>query len=580
MSEFFGLPPVDLAVVLAYFLATTLVGVWLVRKVRSATDFFMPRRYGKAMLMMASFGAGTSADQAVAVAAKSFQSGLSGIWYQWLWLLGTPFYWIVGVILRRSRAVTVADMVESRFDRSFAMLYACIAVVHITVNMGVMLKGSGAVIAATSGGLIDPNLAIAAMTAMFLFYGVCGGLAAAIVTDFFQGILTIFFSFLLLPYALSAVGGMSGLRAAVHDPSMFSLVADKEINLFYVLVISVNGLISIIVYPNMMGVCGPSKNEFDSRFGLVSGNFVKRICTMAWCLTGLAAAGYYARHPGVQADQIYGLMARDFLPSAMTGLLGLFVSGVLASVMSACSAKMINCAALFTQNFYRAIRPARPERHYVWVGRAVSAASVAGGLLFAYYVESVVKGLEILWCIIPATGMVFWIGLVWRGATVAGAWAGVLAGLVAWWLSVQSFFLTWLRGLPIEREWSLIVASDRIADGMRQTVYSMSLPWQMVLFLSSAAAACILASWFTPKVAVEKLDRFYALVRTPVQPGEVLTQSCRLPAGIEPAPRRNLIPCKSIELPVPTPTTVLGVLAGSAVVAAMIGGFYWFTQAS
>ena len=47
------------------------------------------------------------------------------------------------------------------------------------------------------------------------FVWLAGGLGAAIVTDFIQGILTILFSFLLLPFVLGAVGGMTGMRETI-----------------------------------------------------------------------------------------------------------------------------------------------------------------------------------------------------------------------------------------------------------------------------------------------------------------------------------------------------------------------------
>ena len=51
-----------------------------------------------------------------------------------------------------------------------------------------------------------------------------------------------------------------------------------------------------------------------------------------------------------------------------------------------------------------------------------------------------------------------------------------------------------------------------------------------------------------------------------------------LPEGREPAPRRNLFPCKSFEIPVPSRAAVVGFLIGWGIVGAMIGGFYWVTR--
>ena len=98
----------DISVITLYLIGVTLIGVWLARKIKNSADFFMPRRFGKAMMIMFSFGTGTHSDQAVSVAAKSFTNGLSGIWYQWLWLPVTPFYWLIAPVFRRFRAITTS----------------------------------------------------------------------------------------------------------------------------------------------------------------------------------------------------------------------------------------------------------------------------------------------------------------------------------------------------------------------------------------------------------------------------------------------------------------------------------------
>ena len=65
-----------------------------------------------------------------------------------------------------------------------------------------MLKGSGAMITAISGGAIGELTAITTIIVLFTLYGIAGGLTAAIITDFVQGILTVVLSFLLLALRL------------------------------------------------------------------------------------------------------------------------------------------------------------------------------------------------------------------------------------------------------------------------------------------------------------------------------------------------------------------------------------------
>ena len=121
-----GLHWIDVAVVVVYLFGITILGLWMGSRISELNDYFMPRKFGKGMMMMHAFGTGTASDQAVTVASATFRGGLSGIWYQWLWLFVTPFYWLIAPIFRRFRAITTADVYELRFDRSVAILFACV----------------------------------------------------------------------------------------------------------------------------------------------------------------------------------------------------------------------------------------------------------------------------------------------------------------------------------------------------------------------------------------------------------------------------------------------------------------------
>jgi len=561
-----GLHIADVFVLGLYLLGVTVIGVWAARRIKNVADFFMPRRFGKAMMMMHAFGTGTHSDQAVSVASKSFTNGLSGIWYQWLWLFATPFYWLIAPVMRRFRAITTADVFEARFSPSVAMLFAVVGMLNLAINIGIMLKGSGAVVHASTGGLVSSNVAIAVMTVMFVVYGIAGGLGAAIITDFIQGVLTIIFSFLLLPFVLNAVGGLGGIRAAIPNPDeMFSLVAPGEIGLFYIIVIAFNGLVGIVTQPHTMGNCAAGKTEMEGRVGWMFGNFIKRVCTVAWCLTGLAAVVYFIGRD-VEPDHIFGLVAAEFLPEILPGMLGLFLAALLASVMSSCDSFMIASSGLFTENIYKRLTPDKTQKHYVFVARITSLLIVTGGVAFAYSLPNVVKGLEIFWKISPMMGIAFWLGLFWRRTTVAGAWATTLTAFGLWWLTEQGFFISWLGGLPVAESLRFVFIKNGTPE-----IY---LPWQMVFYLTAGLIAGIVVSLFTKPVAREKLDNFYALVRTPVKPGEQVPAPCTLPSDAVVPEKRNIFPNTSLEIPIPSLTSVLGFLAGWGCVAGIIYSVY------
>jgi Na+/proline symporter len=559
-----GVNWVDWLVIIGYLVGITLVGIWAVKKVKSSVSFFIgDRKFGKVMMMFFTFGAGTHSDQAVSVAAKSYRVGVSGIWYQWLWLFCTPFYWFLAPMFRRMRAVTVGDFFNARYGRGVSVLYALVGMLQLTVSIGVMLKGSSAMITAVSGGKINANTAVWAMTVMFIIYGIAGGLSAAIVTDFIQGILTIVLSFLILPFALSEVGGLSGLRETIADASMFEIVAPSEITAFYIAVISLNGLIGWVTQPQSMALGGAGSTGMEGRVGVMCGILFKRVCTIAWVLTGLCAVGLYMGRD-VDIDHVYGLMAHNLLPKVAPGLVGLFIASMLAAVMSSCDALMVCSSALFTENIYKPlIAPGRQDKHYMRTGRVVAVLVVLCGIFFAYQLENVVQGLEIFWKVAAMMGIPFFVGLFWRRATSAAAWVSTIA-------SFAVLLFTSKINMFGKVLWDFnAVFADRLPEFMRWEG-QLYLPWQMIIYLVVGLIAAIVVSVFTKPEKKEKLDKFYQCIRTPVRAGEGETKAFTLPEGVEPAPRNVWLDHPDFEIPKPTLVGVVGFLAGWAAVGALI----------
>ncbi len=573
-----GLHIADWFTLLVYLAGITALGMWMSKTIHNTTDFFVGgRRYGKWLQTFFTFGAGTHSDQAVGVAAKTFVTGMSGIWYQWMWLFVTPFYWILGAIHRRCRCLTLGDFFEARYGRSVALLCVVLGIANIMVNIGMMLKGSGAIVEAVTGK-VSAEMAIALITILFVAYGVAGGLAAAVVTDFVQGLMTILFSFMLLPLALREFGGFDGLHRAVAEAfndtpvagmsrpqDMWSLVAPGEIGLFYIIIVSFNGLVGIVAQPGGVPGANACRTEYDAQFGNVAGNLIKRVCTIAWVLTGMCAfAIFHPAESAQQVDQSFGLIALRYLPRITPGLVGIFLAGLLASIMSSCNAQMLMCSGLFTQNLYRTLTGSRhPDSHYLWVGRVSSAVAVAGGVAFAYWFESVIHGLEFFWKISAMMGIAFWAALVWRRGTAAGAWVGTLLAFAVWLFTsdVSIGGRSW---------WSF---TEQIAPGLPDYMLwqgKLYLPWQMIFYLSAGLAGYVIVSLLTPRPTREKLDRFYNCLRTPAVAREVIEAPFTLPTGAQPPPGRKLIDHPDWELYAPSARMAIGFIAICIIAAALI----------
>jgi Na+/proline symporter len=313
-----------------------------------------------------------------------------------------------------------------------------------------------------------------------VLFGVAGGLIATVNTDFIQGIFIIILSFLLIPFGLSAVGGFSGLHAKL-DPQMFSLIAQKELSLFPVTMLVISGLVGIIAQPHHMAVAGSGKTEMNCRVGWCYGNFIKRLCTIGWAVTGLMAAVLIAQGSIAKRELAFGALIKQLLPS---GLIGLMIAAILATVIASCAAYMIAGSALFTRNLYKKyLKSSGDDAHYLLVGRIVSAALTVGSLLMALYLKSVIDATVHFVTIVAFVGIPMWVGIIWPRATAAGAWAGLIG-------SSTMFFV-----------------AQRIGWGQGG---------QLLSALTVGFALAIVISLVTQPESAKRLQRFFALLHTPV----------------------------------------------------------------
>ena len=629
-GRFLGMHTLDWVVLGAYFIVILAIGIWSVKKVKDMSDFFMGgRRFGKVFMMFFAFGAGTSSEQAISVVAGTWRVGLAGIWWQFLWLWATPFYWIVAPVMRRMRALTTADFFEHRYSTGTATLYSIYGIIMAVVFIAGGLFSSGKMVNALTGGELDKvaaqanitvpafgfneesqsfefgqrpvegyEFAVLAMTVLFVAYGMAGGLGAAIITDFIQGVLTITFSFLLLPFVFDMIGGFG----ALHDQGevkagMFDLVASAEvaaqlgrepITIFYVLMLSLTALCGIVVQPHIMGVCGAGKTEFEGRFGFTVGNFLKRFCTIAWTFTGLACIVWYltpelspltqaeidqlnpahaSYDPGIDkdfADELFGRAAYAILPTISHGLVGLLLASLLAAVMSSSDAQMVVGSGLFTENIYRRfLKKNASERHYLWTGRIAGLVIVILALILQSSFTDVIHALKVIIKTPAAIGISLWFGIVWRRWTTPAVWASTLAAVCAW--AAVAYKGQMLHGLGLPD--AMFTLND---DG---SVKRMTDAWQMTSYLSAGVVVGIIVSLITPRQPQEQLDRFFALIHTPIRPGEQVESPCTLPEDHLPAGEK-LFQHPDIELPKPT---FIG-LGGFALAWVCVGVIIWLTS--
>ena len=519
-ASLYGLKPIDLIVIVGYFAIVMVIGFWVSRQVRTEEDFFLGgRRFGKLLLVMHWLCTGTHSEQAVQVTGASARVGLGGIWYHWMYLFSTPFYWMIGPIIRRLRVITTGDFFRIRYGRSLEMVYSLVAILYLIQSIAMLLRGAGSAIAGATGGEIPTQPAIVLLAVLFSSYVVAGGLVSAAYTDALQGILIIVLSVILVPAGLQQVGGWGQVHAQL-DPHMFQIAASPEHiptdtfegTVGFIVSVSLLALAGVVVQPHVMNATGSGKTELEARVGMCYGNFIKRLLTMAWAFTGLIAAVQFSSHwqsaenPRQASEELFGMAIREWLGD---GWRGLMIACLVAGVTSA-EVFMVVGAGVFTRNFYQPLMPGRAQTHYLKVGRIASVVMLVTGIAVAFYAGSVTALVLASVEVISLLGAAFWLGVCWRRANPTAAWCSFLASVSVWLLS--SVQIPASAGLQV----LMPLARNLVWLGEQLELRDHSKPIEILIMLAVQFGVMVVVSLVTRAQPRGELDPFFARLLTPV----------------------------------------------------------------
>ena len=433
--EFLGLHYAIWIVLILYFAGMLLMGWWSKRGIHNQEGYLLGnRRFGWPMMVMHAFGAGTHPGNVAGVMSQGVVSGASGIWVSWMWLFGTPFYWIIAPIIRRMRCLTMADFFRERFGRSASVLYIIVAAVGMIVFLaGVMLATTRTVQGVMGKALMaESDLwffgILLVTTAVFIIYSYWGGIIAAIRTDMIQGLMIIALSFIAIPVALGRVDGLAGMRATLgtQGGNYLSLFDPKEFSLLTVLLLSINAPLTALAFPHLMSVCAAGRTEWEGRVGFTYGNILKRVCTIGWCVLGLCWLAYLLNEGlAIHKDAAFGDSIRGLLRPELQGVM---LACVMAAAMSSGDAVQVTVAGLFSQNIYRAyFNPKADEKQLVHVTRIIGVVIALLALGAAILMRSnLVKAILDYFNILSLVGISTAMGILWRRMNTTGMFSSTI----------------------------------------------------------------------------------------------------------------------------------------------------------
>lgn len=433
-------------VIAIYFFGMLAIGWWSRVRARNSEGYLLGnRKFGVFMMIMHAFGAGTNPGDAAGVISRTVSNGVSGIWVSWLWLFGTPFYWLIAPVIRRMRCLTMADFYEERFGKVASVLYIFVASTGMIICLASVLLATSRTVQGLIGKAADPNetwffiiLFITSFT--FMLYGYWGGIVAAIRADMIHGTMIIILSFIAIPpmFQLDGVGGLEGIRitlglASAEGSQYLHLFDPSSFNVLTIILLCINAPLSSLAFPHLITVCAAGKTEWEGRVGFSYGALVKRFCTIGWCLLGLAWLTYLINSGAAINDETVDTAFGDSIRMIFSpALQGVMLACLMAAAMSSGDAFQVTIAGLLSQNIYKKyINPNADDKKVLLVTKFAGIGVVLSAIAIVILMRhSVVTTILDYFNILGLVGISAAMGLVWRRMNGAGMLGCTLTAIV------------------------------------------------------------------------------------------------------------------------------------------------------
>ena len=348
-----SLSALDYTIVFIYLLGIITTGVWIARKVKTFTSFFVAGRMMTTPLLISSLvSTYYGLDVTFGVSEVSFSEGVVS------WFVYTRPYYIgiliaSFILIRRLKAfpfLSLPDVADHFYGKAGRLMVAIASLLYNLPFLAIM--GMGVLFRVTLGlPEIQGYLIGAAIAAG---YTLLGGLWADAITDTFQFALMCITLAIALPFALEMVGGFSWMLANM-DAKYFT--ATGEIPAFYRMALILT-VLSVFVEPAFYQRIFAAKDEPSVRKALLIGIVLWAAYDWAATILGMAAAA--AVKQSLLPANLVGREAlmHMVLISLPIGLKGFFIAGVLSSAMSTVDSYLLLAGGNLAYDLYRPfVRP-------------------------------------------------------------------------------------------------------------------------------------------------------------------------------------------------------------------------------
>ncbi|WP_309113942.1 sodium:solute symporter family protein [Saccharothrix sp.] len=449
--------PLDYALLAVYFVFVLGIGFLARRSVSSSLDFLLSGRSLPAWVTgLAFISANLGAIELLGMAANGAQYGMATVHYYWigaipamvfLGLVMMPFYY-------GSKVRSVPEFLRRRFGTGAHLVNALSFAAAQVLIAGVNLYALAFLLNLMLGWPIPFSVVIAA--AIVLTYTALGGLSAAIYNEVLQFFVIVAALLPLTIVGLHKVGGWQGLvdkvTAGPGGAEQLSAWPATELTGIQNPVLSVIGIVFGLGFVLSFGYWTTNfaevqralsaKSMSAARRTPIIGAYPKALIPFVIIIPGIIAAVVVPELAALKAgDGSAGVVYNNALPALIgellpNGMLGIAITGLLASFMAGVAANVSSFNTVFTYDLWQDyVRKDRPDEYYLRVGRlaTIGGTLVAIGTAFlAAGYGNIMDYIQALFSFFNAPLFAtFILGMFWKRMSAAAGWTGLVAGTLA-----------------------------------------------------------------------------------------------------------------------------------------------------
>jgi SSS family solute:Na+ symporter len=514
-TQLIHLTPVDVLILVLYFAVVVFIGFYVKGSTNTSEEFFLAGREMSAWIAGLSFvSANLGSLELMGWAGAAYQYGILAT--HWYWIGAIPAMLFLGIVMMPfyyiSKTHSVPGYLQLRFGEGARGLAAGSFGFMTILMSGVNMYAMAVVMQTVLGWNMTFSIWVGAATVAL--YVMLGGLRSAIINEVLQFILIWAGAALIPILGLIEAGSWSNLKAQiaqnvgthsyVHLWSTLGHFKDNPMGVNWVgIVFGLGAVISFGYWTTDFLVVQrvlSANNLRAAKMAPVIGAAFKMAVPLIVIVPGLIALGLHnadgtplyhlvatdvAKQTGGQSyDQVLPLMLIRYCGP---GLLGLGITALIAGFMSGMAGNVSAFSTVWTYDLYGAfLNKKASDSHYVTMGRVSTVVGMIISIGSAYLLQrasGIMDYVQALFSffIAPLFGTVV-LGMLWKRATKAGGFWGLLAGTVA---SIGMFI--WVHNAPSALRY---VAMSPDAQPMAENLYRALWSWIVCVVVTIVVSYC------------------------------------------------------------------------------------------